>query len=256
MRTALPLFKTLLLTLAVTYGAASWSETVRFASDDWCPFTCFDKQKPGIAVELAQHIFSRAGIEFDYIHEPVWADVLADLRAGKIDLTAGLSSSDYTEIQQIGPPFANDVSCIFKQTDMEWTYKGLKSLPQIHLGIVRAYDYGDGFDEYIAKHRHSDRVNEFDDMKSLLQAFDSRKVEVIYANEYVVKYHIGLGTLRERPKEASRCNRSVSKKNGIYFGMSDPANARTQRIAEILEQGLKDSHDDGTIIKILRKYYL
>jgi len=102
----------LIFQLILISSAANAERRLTIASDQWCPFVCADPELPGIAIEVAQHIFGKLGITVDYILMD-WDKAIEEVTKGNYDAVTGALPSESDQLIFSKFNFSTSVGCIY-----------------------------------------------------------------------------------------------------------------------------------------------
>ncbi|MBC9249991.1 ABC transporter substrate-binding protein [Pseudomonas alcaligenes] len=241
----------LLLCLAAT-GVAR-AETLVIAGDIWCPINCEPgSARPGIFVELAQRIFAESGIRVEY-QALNWARTLREVRSGTLNAAIGAGVADAPDFLFTATPVAQSRNCFFTRPDSTWQFSGVDSLPQVRLGVINDYSYGDQLNAYIADKRSRSGPIQVASGDRALALNVSKllhgRLDAVLENRWVMQSMLASsgqsGTLRE-----AGCRETDAP---IYLAFS-PALDSSRRYVELFEQGLRRYRADGRLQALLKAY--
>lgn len=241
--------------MLVLLAWAGWAraETLVIAGDIWCPVNCQPgSERPGIFVELAQEIFTEAGIEVQY-KALNWARTLQMVRRGELNAAVGAGVEDAPDFLFGATPVASSRSCFFTLPDSTWRFNGTASLAGQRLGVINDYSYGDELNTYIALH-HGDseriQIAAGDTALALnIGKLTHGRVDVVLENAWVMQAMLAsqgrAGDLREAGCRAPDVP--------IYLAFS-PVLESSPRYVAIFEQGLQRYRANGRLQALLAAY--
>lgn len=241
--------------MLVLLAWAGWAraETLVIAGDIWCPVNCQPgSERPGIFVELAQEIFTEAGIEVQY-KALNWARTLQMVRRGELNAAVGAGVEDAPDFLFGATPVASSRSCFFTLPDSTWRFTGTASLAGQRLGVINDYSYGDELNTYIALH-HGDseriQIAAGDTALALnIGKLTHGRVDVVLENAWVMQAMLAsqgrAGDLREAGCRAPDVP--------IYLAFS-PVLESSPRYVAIFEQGLQRYRASGRLQALLAAY--
>lgn len=229
------------------------ADHIVIAADRWCPINCEpDSEAPGIMVEIAQQVFTRAGHDVEYRLMP-WARAIQEARQGKITGIIGAFIGDApdfifpdTELMTISG------SAFFVPKDSQWVYEGPSSLSDVILGAILQYDYGETLDSYIEKHKDTRQVQIISGENPLernIQKLLLGRIDVIIESPPVFWYTASQMGVKDSLKFAGQA--SAAEKCFIAFS---PAIDKSEVYARILSDGVDKLRQSGKLQEILRKY--
>lgn len=147
--------------LSLLLGSASsvaGDSTLTLASTDWCPYVCQGSaQRPGIITEYLTELLARQGISLKVEHYP-WSRAIYLAEKGTLDglLTAAPGEAPGLLLSR-QPTWTYQV-CFFTRQSSHWRYASIASLPDIRLGYMQGYGYGEPLDSYLAEPASADRL--------------------------------------------------------------------------------------------------
>ncbi len=142
-RTALLLALTLLTTATHTYA----DDPVKMITNHWPPY--IDQQLPeqGLAVELATHIFGRAGYLVENTVES-WPRAMEGVRIGLYDVLGAAWRNDARDQEFIySEPYLINELIVVKRRKMEGRFYSIGALENGRIGLSEDYAYGVDFTE-------------------------------------------------------------------------------------------------------------
>lgn len=225
------------------------SKTLNFSMEAWCPYTCQNSSKPGIAVEVVKKILFSNGYKIN-IEYTNWARAMKKVRTGQSD---GLfdSALSYKGITHSKEKTISAQFCFFTKPDDQWKYSTKKSLNQRKIVIINNYFYGEP-DLYIKNNQKSKKnIIELSGMKNVEQ----RRLALLYKNRAdTIIEDILVFPYRNKNK-----NIQTLKKSGciepidLHAGFS-PFHPEAVTLSKIVSDGLKAMKIKGEIKKIVKKY--
>ncbi|WP_342118982.1 substrate-binding periplasmic protein [Pseudoduganella sp. OTU4001] len=138
------------LLLAVPLAQAE--QTVRLASDAWCPFVCASGEHlaGGYLVDAAAAALASQGLQATPVLMPL-NRAMRETVVGRID---GVYAPAIDARLRLSTPLAYSRACFYTLSDSKWRYRGMASLAGQQVAIIDDYGYDGGpMDEYISKYR-------------------------------------------------------------------------------------------------------
>ena len=136
------------------------ADHIIIAADLWCPINCDpESDAPGIMVEIAQEVFSRAGHTVEY-HTMPWARAIHAARHGAVTGIIGAFKGDAPDFIFPDNELAKlSGSALFAVKNFPWRYQGISSLQEVRLGAILHYDYGEEASAYIEEFQGSEKID-------------------------------------------------------------------------------------------------
>ena len=237
--------------LITTYANA---DQITLASDDWCPINCVPgSENQGFMVDIATIVFKKAGHTVVYKKVP-WERALAQTRKGKYSAVIGAYHGDAPDF--IFPKNEQGMigNAFFTAKSNSWRYKGISSLNNLKLGVIKGYDYGEDINKYIKDNPKSPAVQlAFGDtpLELNIKKLMKSRIDVLLESEYVFNYKINQMGLKDKIKFAG----ILAAPDKAFIAFS-PVNKMSKEYAEILSSGMDSIRNSGELKKILAKYGL
>ncbi len=244
---------TLFICIGFFVGNAN-ADHITLASDDWCPINCTpETEKPGYMVELARHIFEKAGHTVEYKMVP-WERAIAESRKNKYSAIIGAYIGDAPDFVFPKNEQALIGNSFFASKESTWTYKDLSSLSKVKIGVIKGYDYGEEMNLYIKENNKTAKVQVVAgetalelNIKKLLKG----RIDAILESEFVFNYKVSQMGFKEKIKSAGQ----AVEPEKTYIAFS-PANPKSKEYAKILSDGMEQIRKSGELKKILNRYGL
>ena len=128
-------------------------QTLKIASDDWCPYICDNKEKPGYIVEIIKKVMAEHRIDVEFEVMPLGRAFL-EVENNHLDMVLALTEVHIKEHSLIASDviigdYAND---FFVLSDNPFRFKNIDQLKSELLGVVESYEYGANLDAFIRLH--------------------------------------------------------------------------------------------------------
>lgn len=245
-------------------GETPAKKTVSLQADVWCPFNCkVGAEHPGYMIEIARIAFASIDTEVDY-QTISWTRAIALAREGKINGIVGASTSDAPDFVYPAVPLGVLNNCFYTMPDSKWTWKDVKSLDEVKVGIIKGYSYGEPFDEYIKAQEKlqeekkgqglSEKIQSIPGDQALgsnIKKIQAKRIDVFIEEQNVLKSYLFANKLPENSFRNAGC---IAGDNVfVAFGPSDP---KGKEYAKILGDTVTAMRKDGRLKKILEQYGL
>ncbi|MCZ8113759.1 hypothetical protein [Silanimonas sp.] len=116
-----------------------------FASDEWCPYVCFESTRPGYLVELAHAIFEAPARPVE-IRRMSWLRAIREAEEGRIDGVLGAAPGESDSLLYPARPAAGDPPAFAVRIDDPWIFNSASDLLGRRIGLTQDYRFGPGLD--------------------------------------------------------------------------------------------------------------
>jgi polar amino acid transport system substrate-binding protein len=205
----------------------------------------------GIDRDLLDELMRRSGCHFDvttYARARTWHE----LERGTLDMasaaaeTPARSKFAWFAFYMIGKQYL----VLRRPTAaVVHTMDELYANPQLRLGVVRSFAHGPYFDDFVAKFRAAQRLDEFVDQDALYQALIEGKVSAIFGLPFVYPYYVSKYQLGDK-LQALDLDPSPGLKHGIVMSKHSFSEADAVRWRALVDE----IRNDGTMRRIISKY--
>lgn len=232
------------------------AETIRFATIEYCPFTCNPSKaggKEGFMTDVVREAFDGAGYTLE-IHSLPYARAVKSVRAGNFDgiIVAG---KDYAPdlVYPDQPTVVQRVAFLVNKGE-PWRYTGVDSLTNVKVGIVKGFHYVDpDLIAYLAEQQDNDsRVHVVHGESTTargLRMLQSNRITTFLEGEYSALYELNRMGISDTMVIAGHTNEAFED----YTGFS-PQNPNATRYAQILSDTLTEMKQSGELAEILKRY--
>jgi polar amino acid transport system substrate-binding protein len=205
-RRALAFLRLRVLAIALALTGAALAETddaaiakdrpLVFASDEWCPYVCFESTREGYLVDLARALFESPSRPVE-IRRMSWARALAEAEAGRIDGVLGATPGESARLVYPERPAAGDPVAFALRRDDDWSYTGIAALSGRRIGVAEGYRFGPPFDAMLFPSGRAapgvERVSTENPTHTNLQKLVDRRIESVLDNGHVLRHEIDRG---------------------------------------------------------------
>ncbi len=240
------------ITIILNLAPIAEAEVIKLRADVWCPFNCDPKSdKPGYMVEIAKAALEGKGdtIEYQTLN---WARAISDARDGKYQGIVGAAESDAPDFSYPAKPLGRSNNCFYVRSDNAWVYKGVDSLKDISVAVIKDYTYGEPLDAYIKQNEKNgkkiDVVSGDNPLELNLKKLDAGRVVSYIEDESVYKNYLLKKGLQPKVKNAGCLDG-----NSISIAFS-PKYPRGKELAKKLSDHVESMRKDGSLKKLLDTY--
>lgn len=229
------------------------NNTFKVASDEWCPYICYEENKPGILIEILNEIAKNDGfkIQFDFI--PL-ARSLRLLQQSKLDMVLALTDDHIKEFnlkqsQQVYGGWYND---FYVRKSTQWKFTSIENLKLFieqgnTLGLINAYEYGKGIDQLKeSSGRYIYTATGNTPLPNLLKMLSKRRIAVLLDSRFNVEYEIKDNNIKNL--------QHVGTDGGfvpLYIGYAPKT---SKKHINALDKGLVKLRATGQLSNILKRY--
>lgn len=243
-------FSLLVLVLMTSFSSAE-KKILKISTDPWPPWIIGqDKQEPegGFAFKVVQELAKRLGVQTETTIYP-FARALDNAYKGKADMILMVSKTPEREEKLIYTDMIIDDPYLMfydasRMGDFMW--EGFEAFKDFKIGVVRAFNYGDGWNE--AVNRYQIKTDEVTNDETNLKKLYAARVDFAIIGKTNAQYMINnndkwKGRIKFCPKAVRMTSFAfaVSKKS--------PFAEQMPQINKIIS----DMRTDGTIEKILNE---
>lgn len=239
-----PLFSCVMFVLLATPLHAA--EPVTMMTNAWTPYVDEKLPAQGLAVELASHIFARAGYQADNTVER-WPRALEGVRIGLYDVLGATWYDDDREADFLfSQPYMLNELIVVKRRDRQGKHFSLGDLDQARIGLLQDYAYGVDFSDI----PQSTLVYENHIIQNLMNLLNN-KVDYVIGDRRVIALQLQ-EYLAGRRHELEVLNISLPPRS-LHVAASR-SNPRHQAIIKAFNTALKEVKRDGSYQKIVAKW--
>ncbi len=251
----------MILLLVLFFTSIAFSDTIRIAADEWCPYNCKpNSDKPGYMIEIAKLVFEKAGHQVEYEIKP-WSRSIMECRKGKIEALPGATKGEVPDFIFPDENFGASIVFFFTKKGSTWRYNGIESLKDVKVGIQADYEYGERLDAYFAKHNKTSAVQVMKSetpLKLNIKKLIKGRIGTIPEDKYVflnlAKKMNKIDQIQEVGMDPIK-NIADFHATKVYMAFS-PKNPKSKAYATTLSKGIIELRASGELKKVLDKYGL
>jgi polar amino acid transport system substrate-binding protein len=240
--------------LSILFPLYLFSDTLRIATDEWCPYDCLAGQndgKVGYLGDLLVETMKSRGHKVEFV-EVSYTRGLELVREGKLDGTMACFREEAPDF--IFPDFAlgKSNSTFFSLKNSTWEYTGTKSLKEAKMiGIIDGYDYVDPtVMEYINKNpKNVLAIKGEKPLERLLEMLINGRITTIIEDKSVLEYKINQMGKADLIKVAGVTDVVID-----VFASFSPKKENSKEYAKILSEETIKMREDGRLKVLLDKY--
>lgn len=224
------------------------AKTLKIGFDKYLPMTGEpNTNEEGVVIEIVELIFKKYQIK--YLNTPYIRGIY-EVEEGKIDIYLGAAQQDFKDKTKVlfpQEPLQVVNMNFFVTKENKWSYKDLKSLKGIKLGLVSGIDYPE-FNNITDKSLFN-YLSGSDTTSRNLRLLLKGRIDVIYEDNSTVNYYAKKLGITKNIKQVG----SVINPLKIYLVISTK-NPSAQKLANDFDIQLRNMRKTKQLARILEKY--
>ncbi|MGB5792291.1 substrate-binding periplasmic protein [Poseidonibacter sp.] len=240
--------------LSILFPLHLFSDTLKIATDEWCPYDCLPGEndgKVGYLGDLLVETMKARGHKVEFV-EVNYARGLELVREGKLDGTMACFREEAPDFIFPDFPLGKSNSTFFTLKDSSWSYTGTQSLKQAKIiGIIDGYDYVDPtVMEYLdTKPSNVLAMKGEKPLERLLEMLISGRITTIIEDKSVLEYKIAQMGKTDLVKVSGVTDSVID-----VFASFSPKIKNSREYAKILSEETIKMREDGRLQVLLDKY--
>ena len=240
--------------ISILFPLHLFSDTLRIATDEWCPYDCIAGQndgKVGYLGDLLVETMKVRGHKVEFV-EVNYTRGLELVREGKLDGTMACFREEAPDFIFPDFPLGKSNSTFFTLKDSSWSYTGIESLKQAKMiGIIDGYDYVDPtVMEYLNKKTNNVLAMKGEKpLERLIEMLISGRITTIIEDKIVLEYKITQMDKVDLIKIAGVTDSVID-----VFASFSPKKKKSKEYAKILSEETIKMRKDGRLQVLLDKY--
>jgi polar amino acid transport system substrate-binding protein len=228
-------------------------KVVSLRADMWMPISGDpNTNEPGYMVELAEKVFTSAGMTIDYQVMP-WTRAINAVSAGEIDCILGTTRTNTPNLIFPTQSWGIDTTAFFVKKTDDWKYQGFASLEGRQVGVVQDYLYGETIDKYIADHPQTFKnLSGQDALSQNIRKLLAGRIDTILDNPMVINATLKKLQVETQIKAAGNATPEIS----MDIACSPANKERSTKLVKIIDTQTEALRRSGELAKILTKYGL
>lgn len=233
---------------------AAFSDTLRIATDEWCPYDCIPSQnqgKVGYLGDLLVETMANRGHKVEFV-EVSYSRGLQLVREGKLDGTMACFREEAPDFVFPDFPLGKSNSTFFSQKEASWRYTGIDSLKQANMiGIIKGYDYVDPtvMDYINQSPKNVLAITGEKPLERLIEMLINGRLTTVIEDKSVLEYKAKQLGKSDRVKVSGTTDAIID----VYSSFS-PKNPKSATYAKILSEETLKMRQNGRLKQLLERY--
>lgn len=244
----------LFVSFITLFSTSVFSDTLRIATDEWCPYDCIPSQnqgKVGYLGDLLVETMKARGHKVEFV-EVSYSRGLQLVREGKLDGTMACFREEAPDF--VFPDFAlgKSNSTFFSHKDSNWHYTGKSSLEQAKMiGMIKGYDYVDPtvMDYFNKNPENVLAITGEKPLERLLEMLINGRLTAVIEDKSVLEYKAQQMGKSDQLKVSGTTSVIID----VYSSFS-PKNPKSAEYAKIMSEETLKMREDGRLSKLLDRY--
>ena len=244
----------LLMGFITLFSTSAFSDTLRIATDEWCPYDCIASQNQGqvgyLGDLLVETLASR-GHKVEFV-EVSYSRGLQLVREGKLDGTMACFREEAPDFVFPDFPLGKSNSTFFSQKDSNWRYTGKESLEQAKMiGMIKGYDYVDPIvmDYFKQNPGNVLAITGEKPLERLLEMLVNGRLTAVIEDKSVLEYKANQIGKADQLKVSGNTDVVID----VYSSFS-PKNPKSAEYAKIVSEETLKMRANGRLEKLLERY--
>lgn len=226
-------------------------KTILLSSDEYIPYEFMQNGiLKGIATDTVNAVFKQLGFHTDIKTSP-WVRTVELAKNGEVDgIFSAFHSTEREEyLIYTKEPIAYATQTFYILKGNNFKYDGtIESLTPYRIGILRAFSYGDEFDQAVTEGTLNVSIGE--DFVSNIDKLVSGRIDVFIENKYAAEYYIKSKNLQD---QVVPYKKNLIELRPLYLCFSKRRNLDPELIQDF-DVVLKQMKADGSYQKIVDEY--
>jgi len=223
-----------------------------FAANEWCPQQCeHEPNYQGYVVEILAAALNEVKASYKIEWVP-WSRGLDMVRRGQIDGMLGPTVEGFPEFHFGKESIGHQEYCFYTNRDSKWTFTKPEDLFGQNIAYLKESGLG-SLEDFITKNKKKIKTHEFvlsDNVISIeFQFLAKKRCDAVILTSDAVQYSIGRKIIPNQFRSAGCLGKET-----LAVGFSKVNFARSQKISNMLDDGLRKIKSNGEYNKILKKY--
>jgi len=247
-------FSLLVVCFITLFSGSAFSDTLRIATDEWCPYDCVASQnqgKVGYLGDLLVETLGARGHKVEFV-EVSYSRGLQLVREGKLDGTMACFREDAPDFVFPDVALGKSNSTFFSHKDSNWRYTGKESLEQAKMiGMIKGYDYVDPtvMDYFNQNPDNVIAITGEKPLERLLEMLINGRLTAVIEDKSVLEYKAQQIGKADQLKVSGTTDVVID----VYSSFS-PKNPKSAEYANIMSEETLKMREDGRLAKLLERY--
>lgn len=233
-------------------GPVLAQDTVRLASDDWCPYVCASDGRigGGYIVEVATRALGATGWQVEPLLLPLNRAMRQTVN-GELD---GVFAPPDDARLLLSPVLAYSRACFYVRAGSSWKFRALGSLKGVRVGVIGDYEYDNGpMDAYIvANLERRDAIDVSYGASAVLtniRKLLGERFDVLLEHDLVMRRAMQTAGVEGQLRQAGCLEQSFPLRIGFARG-----NPRSVQWLAALAEGMRKLERSGELAVLRERY--
>lgn len=245
-------FSVCFLILGLNLSAFGSGNSLKFASDEWCPYVCDPKSAdPGLFPEVIKLIYEARG-DHPEISLLNYARAIEDTRSSLFDAVIGCAREDAPDFKFPKEALADSTFEYFVSKKSSWKYKGDNSVVGKKIGIITGYTYDPVTMDLVKKHKKSFiEVSGDKGLSTLVKMLDAGRIDAFIESPNVFNYFLLSRGIGKDLYQSAGMAPQTPQKITVCFSPKSP---NSDMLIQFYQTGIKGLKSSGKLKEIYKKY--
>lgn len=231
-----------------------FARELKIVGKEFWPYSSeYSKKKAGYAVDIVRYIFAQKGYSIQYETMP-WPRALLSTSLNAHNAIICIHHSKEHNEKFIFPRYSVGMTgnAFFTLRKNEWYYRGLPSLQNQTVGIIKDYAYGFELENYFDQNQNDiDKIQlsmGVDALEKNIKMLMMGRIDVLFDDVNAV-----MGTAMKMGVASHIKAVGFDNTSAIYVAFSKK-HPHAQELADLFDAGMKQMRSNGKLEKILLRY--
>lgn len=210
-----------------------------------------DGRYAGIDQDILDALSLRTNCQFKVRIESQ-ARIWSQLREGNLDMSmSGIRTVEREEWARSIPYFSTRNYALLDTTltAQEQTPAGFLANKNLRMAVIKGFQHGRLYNDFITSLRHQNRIYEVADFPSLIKLLQAKRVQAILL---IPTSYLDLSRQKQLPQTSTL--KDWYPNDAVLAGLFLSRKTMPQKTAQVLEEGINSMYSDGSLERIFARY--